>query len=66
MKTCIIEPDGWPLKLEECPPGHFIWEDNLCFKSEYENDHAFNSAGEYLVISGGTLVQPVQMVITDE
>lgn len=32
----IINPEGWPCKLKDCPPGFFVWEGNLCFKTEYK------------------------------
>jgi len=56
MKILILEPNGWPCTLEECPPGFFVTCEeygSLCFKSEYTmgiNDHriqAFNCAGEF-------------------
>jgi hypothetical protein len=24
IKQLVIEPNGWPCKLNECPPGHFV------------------------------------------
>jgi hypothetical protein len=53
MKRLEIRPDGWPVKLKDCPAGFFIYwqnsyaEGQLCFKSEYEESEVFNSAGEY-------------------
>jgi len=47
MMELIITPDGWPCFLEECQPGFFIYEGQLCFKSEYGMDGIYNSAGEY-------------------
>jgi len=35
MKRLVLEPFGWPCTLGECPPGHFLWEDSVCFKTEY-------------------------------
>lgn len=72
MKRVTIQPDGWPVKIEECPPGHFMYEDQLCFKSEYmtsESDYkdieVFNSGGEYFM-PREVLVQPVTYEITEE
>lgn len=45
MRRLIIKPEGWPCVLQECPPGFFMFEDSLCFKSEYGDDQ-FNEAGE--------------------
>lgn len=71
--TILIEPDGWPTTLAECPPGHFWFGNDLCFKSEYRTDgniEAFCSSGEYFW--GGTeshkdrealMVQPVKAVV---
>lgn len=63
-------PDGWPCTLGECRPGHFIFQDLLCFKDEYGSaGNAFNEAGE--IFWGGTtdvterrklVVQPVDPV----
>ena len=51
MKRLIIEPNGWPCFLEECPPGFFMFQDSLCFKSEY-GDEQFCESGE--MFWGGT------------
>jgi hypothetical protein len=76
MKQVLIEPDGWPTTLAECPPGPFMFNDSLCFKSEYRTDgkiEAFCESGEFFW--GGTsanedrnrlMVQPVKVVITQE
>jgi hypothetical protein len=82
MKRLEIRPDGWPVKLKDCPPGFFIWEKQLCFKSEYEDAAVYNSAGEYFrppigshttdTIAGSeksyleAVVQPVEYVWTDD
>ena len=75
MRRLIIEPNGWPCTLLECPPGHFLWtntggsfavrESTLCFKTEYQSE-VFNSAGEYFHGTGkqgdrveDAIVQPV-------
>lgn len=58
MRYLIMAPWGWPCKLNECPPGHFVYNDQLCFKSEYGEDQAYNSAGEYMADPDLT-VQPV-------
>lgn len=73
MRRLIIEPDGWPCALSECPPGPFIslaYPDLLCFKSEYSTKvkdeyrcDAYNSAGEYY--HGDGLVQPVEMIVEE-
>ena len=46
MKRLIIQPEGWPCKFSECRPGHFLWGEYLCLKSEYGDGEAFNEAGE--------------------
>jgi len=64
MRILKIVPKGWPCTLQECPPGHFVYEDQLCFKSEYSKNgnaggiEAFNSAGEYFCAGENTVVQP--------
>jgi hypothetical protein len=67
MKRLLIEPSGWPCTLKECPPGFFLYEKQLCFKTEYgkainfqgpyEPD-AYNSAGEHFCLLDAE-VQPV-------
>ncbi len=67
MRQLIINPEGWPCSLRECPPGHFLWEDTLCFKTEYCKDQnetemeVYNGAGERFCYKGnGTeIVQPI-------
>ena len=79
MQTKQIIPNGWPCTLQEAPPGPFVsmsHPDLLCFKSEYThadkehpNDNrvmAFNSAGEFFCSGNDTMVQPVEMIVTDE
>jgi len=60
--TLIILPSGFPCSLQDCPPGHFIFNEQLCFKSEYNQSEveAFNSGGEYLCISRDEIVTPVK------
>lgn len=76
MKTYTIEPQGWPCTLEECPPGHFVKDDQLCFKSEYRTQagmvEAFCCSGEYFACGHlkpsereAQIVQPVVLVIED-
>ena len=35
MNRLIIKPEGWECKLKDCPPGFFMFRNNLCFKTEY-------------------------------
>lgn len=49
MKYLILVPDQWQCKLEECPPGFFVYEDELCFKSEYSDVCYFCSSGEFFM-----------------
>lgn len=63
MKKLIAKPNGWPCTLEECPPGLFVYEDEICFKSEYINEigkiEAFCESGEYFCKEANITVQPV-------
>jgi hypothetical protein len=75
MKRYVIVPDGWPCTLAACPAGSFVYQDTLCFKSEYRvcgKIEAFCKSGEFFW--GGTeteedraalVVQPVQLVIEE-
>jgi len=60
----IIKPSDWKCKLENCPPGFFVHEDALCFKSEYcdskNNVLAYWESGATFVLGNKTEVQPVQ------
>lgn len=70
MRRLVMLPEGWPCALQECRPGHFLWNDNLCFKDEYgPAGHSYNEAGE--IFWGGAktdderqalVVQPVSPV----
>ena len=50
MKTLTLKPDGWPCTLIECPSGHFLYKDEVGFKSKYGNNEghieAFCETGE--------------------
>ena len=50
MKKLELIPLNFPCRLGECPPGFFLFRDEVCFKSEYTE--SYNSAGEYFW--GGT------------
>jgi len=62
-KVLIIKPAGWPCTLDECAPGFFVANGQLCFKSEYGradgSSDAFNSAGEAYHSKSDELIQPV-------
>ena len=38
MKRLVLMPNGWACTLEEGPPGLFIFNKQVCFKSEYHNN----------------------------
>jgi len=62
VKQLILNPDGWPIPLGECPPGFFVYEGQLCFKSEYAAEmQIYNSAGENFCVKDRDklIVQPV-------
>lgn len=35
MKCMTLKPDGWTCTLAECPPGFFVFQDDLYLKTEY-------------------------------
>lgn len=49
--------------LHRMPPCHFVYEGQLCFKTDYKNGdgklEAYNSAGEFFCTPDDTIVQPV-------
>lgn len=67
----LIEPEGWPCHLQECPPGLFMFQGALGFRSEYPIEPPYVvESGE--VFWGGTrndmdrallTVQPCKVVI---
>ena len=68
MRTLKLVPNGWPCTLRECPPGCFVFDEEVCFKSDYGQD-AYCDGGSYFW--GGTsdkearaelIVQPVSPV----
>lgn len=64
MKKLVLNPDGWPCTLAECPPGAFLHsEKHLGFKSEYHTStgkiEAYNEAGEFYCGDPKDLVQPL-------
>ena len=56
MKRLILSPVGWPCSFQECPPGPFLFKNNLCHMTEYSNNEgkrdAYCETGEYFW--GGT------------
>lgn len=35
MKRLVLGPVGWPCTLAECPPGLFLYNDTVGFKTDY-------------------------------
>lgn len=67
MKHMFVRPDGWECKLSECPPGFFVFHEELCLKTEYGTNEAFCSTGERFwggtkteIELGQLIVQPVK------
>jgi len=63
MRRLVIEPDGWPCRFDECRPGFFLHEDNLCLKSEYGNGEAYNEAGETFTGGSASNNDPTALVV---
>lgn len=65
MNKLEIVPKGWPIPLTEYKGGHFVYEKQLFFKTEYRDSdghiEAYNSAGERFVDTD-VKVQPVEFV----
>jgi len=63
MKEIIVTPDGWMCKLSDCPPGFFMYEGNLCFKTKYRNldgnEQVYFDSGETFCVPNNPMVQPV-------
>ena len=58
--TIEIKPAGFPCKIEECPPGMFLYENQICFKSEYKTN-----AGEMeLYCDSGEAFVPREVLVT--
>lgn len=53
MKQLIIEPVMFECTLKECPPGLFVFDNELCIKSEYYTQHENRSVMEVFVASSG-------------
>lgn len=45
-RELIVKPDGWPCSLGECPPGFFVFNDSLCFKTGYGDLEVYCESGE--------------------
>ena len=46
MKKIDFKPSGFECSLDECPPGFFLFRDEICLKTEYGPCEAFCSSGE--------------------
>lgn len=53
MKILVLKPEGWSCSLDECPSGLFLYNDNVCFKTEYHTTdglvEAYCESGEVFV-----------------
>ena len=63
IKKLVLNPHGWPCTLEDCPPGHFLHENIVGFKSEYRTAQhkieAYCDSGEFFCRDENTIVQPL-------
>lgn len=69
MKQIKLVPYGFQCTLAECPPGLFLFNDEVCFKSEYltgispdaycENGEAFWGGTTLISERDKLLVQPL-------
>lgn len=56
-------PAGDPCRLEECPPGPFLFRGELCIKSKYDQYGCTDLNGETVVIWNRNMDHVVQPVI---
>lgn len=35
MTRINLVPHGFPVRLEDCPSGHFLFNESICFKNDY-------------------------------
>ncbi len=61
MRRLIIKPFDWKCSLDECAPGFFVYNDQLCFKTEYGANEVYCSSGEHLALKN-IEVQPAEAV----
>ena len=47
IKKIELKPDGFETTLKACPPGLFLFNEHVCFKSEYGDDAYCVESGEY-------------------
>lgn len=70
MKRLILEPNGWECTLGECLAGLFVFDDSICFKTEYRTENGdmevYCESGEVFIGSSNSkeerdnlIVQPV-------
>lgn len=59
MKKVTIIPDGWECMIEECPPGFFYYQGQLCFKSEYAAEMQYYCSSGESFMPRKVMVQPV-------
>lgn len=62
------QPMGDPCRLEDCPPGPFMFRGELCIKSKFDEYGSTDLHGETVVIWDRTrdlLVQPVAITDAD-
>jgi hypothetical protein len=66
MKTVKIVPDGWECTVEECSPGFFWYDHQLCFKSEYAAEMQYYCSSGESFMPRKIMVQPVLCEELDE
>ena len=55
MKRLIMKPCDFECPVRECPPGYFLYQDMVGFKSEYGSD-AYCDTGEYFCVQDAKVI----------
>ena len=70
MRRLVILPQGWPCTLGECPPGFYLFQDDLCMKTEYVREsvggngvEAFNCGGEAFWGGASTNAECAKLIV---
>jgi hypothetical protein len=58
-----MKPSDFPCTLEECNPGHILYNDKVYFKTEYRNNlgriEAYCDSGEFFCVGPEAVVTPL-------
>lgn len=63
MRSISLIPHGFACDLNECPPGYFIFDGSICFKSQYGPNEIYCDTGEAFWGGVNTVEEKIKLIV---